>query len=106
MADKKREQLTEEELRQAAGGARTRAADQDPTTLDARTRRGGGLPRGKVRFIGDQEMNDAELGGISAGARTREVSGDPTTLDARTRRAGGLGDGKTRYAGDQEVTEL
>ena len=104
MSEEKRE-LTEQEMKDAAAGYRTRAANQDPTNLDARTRRAGGRPGGKVRFAGDQEMNEAELGGIDAGARTRQA-GDPTVLDARTRRAGGQGDGKIRFAGDEEVTEL
>jgi hypothetical protein len=104
MSEKNREELTEKELQDAAGGYKTRRA-QDPTNLDARTRRAGGGPGGKVRFAGDQEMNEAELGGVDAGARTRQA-GDPTVLDARTRRAGGQGDGKVRFAGDEEVTEL
>jgi hypothetical protein len=105
MSEEKRE-LTEQEIKDAAAGYRTRRADQDPTNLDARTRRAGGRPGGKVRFAGDQEMNDADLGGIDAGARTRQADQDPTNLDARTRRAGGQGDGKIRFAGDEEVTEL
>ena len=105
MSEKNKEELTEKELQDAAGGYKTRAANQDPTNLDARTRRAGGRPGGKVRFAGDQELNEAELGSIDAGARTREA-GDPTVLDARTRRAGGQGDGKIRFAGDEEVTEL
>jgi len=58
MSDKSHEQLTEEELRQAAGGMRARQADQSPTNLEQRTRRAGGQRDGKIRYAGDEEVTE------------------------------------------------
>ena len=105
MSEEKKE-LTEQEMKDAAAGYRTRRASNDPINLDARTRHVGGQGGGRTRFAGNQELNDAELGGVDAGKLTRQADQTPETLDARTRRVGGQGGGRTRHAGDQEVTEL
>ena len=50
--------FTEAELGGISAGRQTRQANQDPVNLDARTRRAGGRPDGKIRYAGDQEVTE------------------------------------------------